>query len=129
MSRAIFMLLMFSLCVACNHQLPGGKAASSNNNGADNSLGQELPSAQCPAQFSVVDAYRMGCQKDADCVSMKADCCGCAAGGQQTAVLRAYEKEALACAQRRCADTMCALMYGCNDSAKAVCDAGLCTLR
>jgi hypothetical protein len=68
-----------------------------------------------------------GCATDADCVETRADCCGCAAGGQDTAVLardQAAFDAALACP----ADPACPGVDVCPAGAAPRCVQGQCEL-
>lgn len=58
---------------------------------------------------TAIDFY--SCIQNSDCVSIKADCCGCAAGGKATSVNKAYQSEWLD--NLDCKDIMCpAVMSG-----------------
>ena len=68
-----------------------------------------------------------GCTSDGDCVRTRADCCGCAGGGQDTAVLasdQASYDAGLMCP----ADPSCSGMDSCAADLAPACVAGACEL-
>lgn len=72
-----------------------------------------------------------GCTTDSDCVFVRADCCGCAEGGQSAAVLRTNAKDWEAEISARCPPNGWG-PDGCEDvsycgAKKAVCNRGRCT--
>jgi hypothetical protein len=71
------------------------------------------------------------CASDADCVAVKADCCGCSAGGTQKALLRSALPEALAQLKKQCGETMCIQMISKDESCKKNphCEQGICVLK
>jgi hypothetical protein len=67
------------------------------------------------------------CVEDADCVEVPADCCGCAQGGEDTAVPAAYADaavESLMCPT----DPACPQIDVCDPSAAPRCVSGTCAL-
>lgn len=76
------------------------------------------------------EAAWLACQQDADCVPARADCCGCAGGGSDTAVNRTHLKDAQAAASSACKDVLCTAAVGTHPSctARARCKDAVCML-
>jgi hypothetical protein len=88
------------------------------------------PAAAPPASSPGAPPARTACTTDADCVLVKADCCGCTAGGKASAIPRAEQARYEAALAGRCGDTMCVQVMS-NDpscSAKPRCASGSCGL-
>ena len=68
-----------------------------------------------------------GCEFDSDCVQVPADCCGCARGGTDTAILAAEADDFLS--GYDCGDTqVCPEVDVCDSELAPVCLAGSCQL-
>lgn len=72
-------------------------------------------------------AAEMGCTTDDDCVQTRADCCGCAQGGADTAVL-ATEQEAFDAALGCGTDAACPGVEVCDQMSAPRCIQGRCEL-
>ena len=71
------------------------------------------------------------CAKDADCVKIQDDCCGCRAGGKARAIHRGYAQSFLLPLTKSCEGVSCTGVMSSDStcSAKPVCQKGACALR
>lgn len=58
-----------------------------------------------PAIFALQNI--VSCEKDSDCISLKADCCGCSSGGKAMAINKDYKKSYEDDLLKSCANTAC----------------------
>ncbi len=99
--------------LACDSSCEGGYATD--------------PSTGCLSCACAGSPTLSGCMRDSDCVQTRADCCGCAAGGADTAVL-ASERDAFD-AQLACPTApLCPGTNTCDPAAEPRCIGGQCQL-
>jgi len=70
----------------------------------------------CEKGIGETDLY--SCEKDSDCVSVNADCCGCNAGGAETSINKKYQNEWSE--KLNCAGIMCAMVISDDPSCFSV---------
>lgn len=71
------------------------------------------------------------CKNDDDCVTIKADCCGCRNGGTQKAISKAMLEQETKIQNNRCQGTMCIQAISTDQSCaqNPVCRSGVCQLE
>ncbi len=74
---------------------------------------------------------KLSCEQDSDCVTVKADCCGCTAGGNAIVISKSYKQEYITNLEQECKGMMCTAMISNHPSCSAepVCEAKQCLLK